>query len=77
MAPAEFLLGRHPRSKLDPFKPKLSEVVEPKAQAAQKINHDLKTRLRVFEKDNSVYVKDLPNSKKWVPGKIIEVRGPG
>ena len=60
---------------MDPLKPKLSETVRPKVQA-QKRNHDLKTRLRVFEKDNSVYVKDFPNSKKWVPGKLIEGRGP-
>ena len=65
VVPAELLLGQHPRSKLDLLKPKLSETVEPKVQA-QKRNYNLKTRLRAFEKDDSVYVKDFPNSKKWV-----------
>ena len=50
------------------MKPKLLETVEPTVQA-QKKNHDLKTRLRYFEKDDSVNVKDFRNFKKWVPGK--------
>ena len=56
VAPAELLLRRRPRSKLDLLKPKLLETVEPKVQA-QKRNHDGKTRVRVFEKDDSVYVR--------------------
>ena len=68
VALAELLLGRRLRSKLDFLKPKLSETVEPRVQA-QKRNHDLKMRLRFFVNDDSMYVKDFCNSKKWVPGK--------
>ena len=74
VAPAELLLGRRPRSKLDFLKPNLAETVQSKV-LAQKKNHDARTRSRTFNVDEKVYVKDFP-SKKWVPGKVIEIRGP-
>ena len=70
----ELLLGRRPRSKLDFLKPNLAETVQLKV-LAQKKNHDARTRSRTFNVDEKVYVKDFP-SKKWVPGKVIEIRGP-
>ena len=74
VAPAELLLGRRPRSKLDFLKPNLAEMVQSKV-LAQKKNHDARTRSRTLYVDEKVYVKDFP-SKKWVPGKVIEIRGP-
>ncbi len=73
--PAELLLGRRPRSKLDLLKPNLTEKVQSKIEV-QKRNHDSKTKLRSFKIDEKVYVKDFPNAKKWLPGKIVDVRGP-
>ena len=73
--PAELLLGRRPRSKLDLLKPNLTETVEAKT-AMQMKHHDTHTRARSFQVEDNVYVKDFPNSRNWQPGKIIEIRGP-
>ncbi len=73
--PAELVLGRRPRSKLDFLKPNLSDTVQAKTDR-QKKQHDVGTKLRTFRVHDKVYVKDFPNSKQWKPGEIIEVRGP-
>ena len=75
VSPAELLLGRRPRSKLDFLKPTLSERVQFKMDM-QKKHHDTGAKLRTFKLNNGVYVKDFPHPKKWAPGKIVEVRGP-
>ena len=75
VSPAELLLGRRPRSKLDFLKPTLSERVQSKMDM-QKKHHDTGTKLRTFKLNDGVYVKDFPHPKKWAPGKIVEVRGP-
>ena len=59
--PAELLLGRRPRSKLDLLKPNLTETVEAKT-AMQMKHHDTHTRARSFQVEDNVYVKDFPNS---------------
>ena len=66
MPPAELLLERPPRSKLDFLKPNLSQS----KIVAQKNNHVQHSRC-----DINVYVNDFPNARKWLPGKIIKVRG--
>ena len=75
VAPAELLLRRRPISKLDLIKPDLSGTVHSKIEA-QKRNHDATVKLRVFAAKDNVYVKDFPNTKKWIPGKVREIRGP-
>ena len=42
---------------------------------AQKRNHDATVKLRVFAAEDNVYVKDFPNTKKWIPGKVSKIRG--
>ena len=48
VSPAELLLGRRPRSKLDFLKPTLSERVQSKMDM-QKKHHDTGTKLRTFK----------------------------
>ena len=42
----------------------------------QKRHHDAHAKLRAFHVDDNVHVKDFLNTKKWLPGRIIQVRGP-
>lgn len=30
----------------------------------------------ILSKQNCVYIKDFQNSRKWIPGRIVEVQGP-
>ena len=73
--PAELLMGRRPRSKLDLLKPSLSDTVRSKVQR-QKEHHDARSRARSFKVHDPVYVKDFPDQKVWIPGNIVEAKGP-
>ncbi len=42
----------------------------------QKKHHDIHTGARSFNVGDSVYIKDFPDQKKWVPGTIVQTRGP-
>ena len=53
----------------------MSGTVHSKIEA-QKRNHDATVKLRVFAAEDNVYVKDFPNTNKWIPGKVREIRGP-
>ena len=68
--PAELLLGRRPRSKLDLLKPNLADTVQSKTDI-QKKHHDTRAKSRSFNRDDLVYAKDFPNQKNWLPGKIV------
>ena len=58
VSPAELLLGRRPRSKLDFLTPTLLERVQSKMDM-QKKHHDTGTKLRTFKLNDGVYVKDF------------------
>ena len=58
MSPAEMLLGRHPKSRLDLLKPITVERVEAN-QWKQKKQHDAKARDRSFKEGDTVFVKKL------------------
>jgi len=73
--PAEPPLGRRPRSKLDLLKPELSRSGKRKQQK-QKENHDGYTELKSFQVGDTVYVKDFPNGKDWLPGEVVKIQGP-
>ena len=76
VAPAELLMGRRLRSRLDLLKPDVVATVE-KNQLKQKLAHDGKQPLRVFSEGESVYVQDFTISKqKWIPGNIQKATGP-
>ena len=67
--PAEFLLGRRPRSKLDLLKPNLSKTAQSKIEA-QKKNHDAGTKLRSFKMDDDDYVNDFLMLESGYLGKL-------
>ena len=76
LPPAEFLMGRRPRSRLDMFFPDISKTVE-KAQGKQKRSHDNSKKLRMFSVEEKVLAKNFRSShQKWPVGKVVNVSGP-
>ena len=75
VSPAELLLGRCPRTRLDLLKPNLADKVENK-QLQQKVDHDRAARLRNFKEDETVYVRNFGPGQKWLPGTIVATTGP-
>ena len=73
--PAELLLGKKPRSRLDMLKPRLNETVQDK-QNRQKENHDKSSRVRHFAVGEEVFVKNHRKGQNWLPGKITGSSGP-
>ena len=70
-SPAELLLGRRLRSRLDLVRPNTAERVEQKQQD-QKRKHDQKVRSRRFQLRDYVFGA----GSRWLPGEIVEVIGP-
>jgi len=76
VAPAELLMGRRLRSRLDLLKPDLSKTVQGK-QFQQKLSHDNEKAFRKLMEGDLVYVKDFSSAKpKWISGTIHESTGP-
>ena len=76
IAPAELLLGRSPRTRLDLLHPNTADRVEEK-QRLQKQKHDSKAKVRTFHEGENVLVKNFGRGSRWLPGKIIEFSGSG
>ena len=69
MSPAELLMGRRIRSRLDLVKPNLARRVE-KKQLQQKRNYDRCVRQRTFQEGEKVYAKNFKLfGQMWLPGK--------
>lgn len=75
VSPAELLLGRQPRSRLDLLKPNTADHVEAR-QSRQKKAHDASSRVRTFQMGDKVYSKNFGQGPKWTPGRIAEPSGP-
>ena len=75
MAPAELLIGRRLKSRLDILRPSLDERVRAR-QSQQKLNHDKKSRARQFSIDDQVFVRNHTQGDKWLPGVITALSGP-
>ena len=76
VSPAELLMGRRLRSRLDLLYPDVSRRVE-KQQDRQKQTHDNTLPLRSFAEGDCVYAEDFTSSPcKWNAGTIVEVSGP-
>ena len=73
--PAELLFGRRPRSHLDLLHPSLASHVQSK-QEQQKQAHDGQRQQRKFKNGDDVLVRNFQGSQKWLPGSVIQVRGP-
>ena len=73
VAPAELLMGRRLRSRLDLLKPSVAATVEDN-QLKQMLRRD---GSREFSEGALVYVQDFTASKqKWIPGTIRKITGP-
>ena len=75
VSPAELLLGRCPRTRLDLLKLNLADKVENK-QLQQKVDHDRAAQWRSFKEDETVYVRNFGPGQKWLPGTIVATTGP-
>ena len=71
LTPAELLLKKQPRTRLDLLKPNTAERIEQKQQK-QKDRHDAKSKDRTFKSGDQVYVRNYLRGDKWLPGVIIE-----
>ena len=75
VAPAELLFNRQIRSHISQVQPDLSSHVESK-QLAQKRQHDVHCKERVFQINDPVFVKNFGSGPTWLSGIVKEVRGP-
>ena len=75
ISPAELLLKRSPRTRLDIIRRNTSERVEER-QWQHKRNHDTRSKLRSLKLGDAVLVKNLGSGSRWLPGKITQVSGP-
>ena len=74
VAPAELLMGRRPRSRLDLLHPDISERVR-KRQLDQKEGHDSRCWQRELSASQTVWVRNHANGRPWFPGTISKVLG--
>ena len=74
-APAELLLGKIPRTRLDLMMPRLEERVERK-QWQQKDRHDRSAKARTFSTGDTVLVRNFPSGRGWIRGTITKPVGP-
>ena len=74
VSPAEMLLGKRPRSRLDILRPLTAERVETE-QLKQKSKHDVYAH-RSLEEGDSVLVRNYLQGEKWLPGTIAKKTGP-
>ena len=76
VSPAELLLGRRPRTRLDLIKPNTADRVERK-QLEQKARYDRSAKYRVFKVGDCVFVKNYGRDRQqWLQGTITKVTGP-
>ena len=75
ISPAELLLNRSPRTRLDLLHPNTSERVEQKQQQ-QKKKHDRKAKSRAFHEGDTVLVRNFGSGCRWLPGRIVQQTGP-
>ena len=74
-SPAELLMGRNLRSRLDLIHPDVSGRVALKQQK-QKNVHDQRAVERRFTAGDPVYVRNFGQGHPWLPGHILEATGP-
>ncbi|XP_031551682.1 uncharacterized protein K02A2.6-like [Actinia tenebrosa] len=74
-SPAEALMGRKLRCRLDLLHPNLQGKVQQK-QSKMKEVHDRQAHPRVFTVGNPVYVRNFGSGLRWIPWVIQETTGP-
>ena len=73
-SPAELLLGRRPRSRLDLLKPDLFTRIETK-QAKQRLTSNSRT-VPDYKLGDAVYARNFGYGSRWIPGLLVEITGP-
>jgi hypothetical protein len=75
VAPAELLMRRSLKTRLDLIRPSLASKVE-EAQSQQKNSHDRSAKERHFAVGDKVYARNFASGNPWLHGVISEVTGP-
>ena len=75
-SPAELMLGRQPRSRLDLLKPDLERTVS-KKQEIQKRTHDKTVSNRNFCEGEAVYARNYSSGgSPWLADQVVKQTGP-
>ena len=74
-SPAELMLGRQLRTRLDLLKPDIGKRVRAH-QEQQKRAHDAHSKPRGFQPGVQVYAKNFGQGLPWLPGVIQDLKGP-
>ena len=74
VSPAELFLKRRARTRLDVMRPASSDHVYEK-QMEQKGNHDKHCRPREFQVGQAVWVHNVKDGPKWLPGEVCAKNG--
>lgn len=75
VSPAELLLGRKPRSRLDLVYPEIRRKVR-RSQASQKQAHDWHAKERTMWEGEAVYASNFRRGPKWIPAVLKQSTGP-
>ena len=67
VSPAELLLERKPRSRLDLVYPEMGGRVQVR-QSVQKKRHDLHVKKSIVKEGDKVYARNFSQGSKWMPG---------
>ena len=73
--PAQLLMGRQLRTRLDFVVPDVAKRVQD-AQTTQKDHHDLHCKERQFSKGDKVMARNYAGTPQWLPGQVTAVTGP-
>ena len=74
-SPSSLFLKREVRTRFDLLKPDGETQVTAK-QAMQKLAHNRKAKLREFTVGQEVMARNYREGDKWVPGVVVERKGP-
>ena len=75
IAPAELLMNRRPRSRLDLLHPDVSGAVRRK-QLKQKVGHDCHCHQRTFTMGQPVWIKNNGLGQPWLSGTLTKLVSP-
>ena len=75
VSPAELLLERKHRSRLDLVYPEIGRKVR-QSRASQKLAHDWHAKERTMQEGEAVYASSFRSGPKWMPGVLKQSTGP-
>lgn len=75
ISPANLLMNRQPKSRLDLVLPNLTKQVVD-VQDKQKQQHDQHSKYRNFNIGDKVFTRNYNDPAVWLPGEIVAITGP-